>query len=87
MLAVASGDSNIDTVKILLKQNSDIHILDANGNNLIHIASKYDNSKMLQYLVQNTKVNVFERNNKGETALSIATEKKNQQIIEILTKC
>lgn len=78
MLAVAGGDSNIECVKILLVNKANTGLLDSYGNSLLHIAAIYGSSEILQYLLQNLKqMNIFERNNNGETALSIAQEKKN----------
>ena len=54
-----------------------MHIVDSFGNNLIHLAAKYESTQILAYLVENTRINAFERNEKGETALSIAQDKKN----------
>jgi ankyrin repeat protein len=62
MLAVAGGDGNLDNLKLLLNSKADLSVSDANGNNLIHIAAKYQSTKLLSYLVDNTRLNVFERN-------------------------
>lgn len=78
MLAVAGGDSNIECVRILLVNKANTGLQDSYGNSLLHIAAIYGSSEILQYLLQNLKqMNIFERNNNGETALSIAQEKKN----------
>jgi ankyrin repeat protein len=54
------------------------------GNTLPHIAAIHGNDKLLAYIVTLDKINIFERNNEGETALSIAQSKKNTKAIEIL---
>jgi ankyrin repeat protein len=62
MLAVAGGDANLENLKMLMNSKADLTVLDFNGNNLIHIAAKYQSNKLLKYLVDNTRINVFERN-------------------------
>jgi ankyrin repeat protein len=41
------------------------------GNNLLHIAAIYGNNTILEYFIKNLKIEIFSRNIKGETALSI----------------
>jgi ankyrin repeat protein len=50
----------------------------------LHIATTYGSTDILEYLINNVSVSVFERNEQGETALSIAQEKKNQRAVTLL---
>jgi ankyrin repeat protein len=60
-------------VKILLANNADTTILDTYGNNILHIAAIYGNNPAMEFLTQSSKkLNVLERNNDGDTPLSIA---------------
>lgn len=88
MLAVAEGGQNIEAVRILLANKADTTILDTYGNNILHLAALYGNNEALEYLTQSAfnKLNVSERNNDGDTPLSIVQEKKNDKGIKILEK-
>ena len=58
--------------------------MDVNKNNLLHIATKYDNTKALEYFLENTSLDLMDRNKKGETSLSIAQEKKLEKTMNVL---
>lgn len=51
---------------------------------MLHVAAYYGSTDILEYLIKNVKLNVFERNNKGETPQSIAQEKKNTRAVSIM---
>ena len=73
MLAVAGGDQNLECVRLLLQSKANPSLTDSYGNTLLHIAAIYGSNDILKYLVQNLRqISIFERNNAGETALSIA---------------
>lgn len=71
MLAVAREDSNLECVKILLQKGADYKVKDEYKNTLHHIAAINGNNNILDYLAKNLKIELFERNEKGDTALSI----------------
>lgn len=72
MLAVANGDENLEVFKLLLQAKADISLVDSFSNNLLHLAAKYNSPKIMEYLLSNSRINMFERNLTGETPLSIA---------------
>ena len=84
MLAVASDDKNLDCVKLLLKSGANFKAKDANGNSLLHIAALHSNNKILNYITKNVKLDIFERNEDGETALNICTTQKNSDGVKAL---
>lgn len=84
MLCVVNGDQNLDCVKVLLNNGADFNAKDDCGNNLLHIAASYGHNKMLDYFTKNLKIGIFERNNKGETALTICQTNKNKEGINCL---
>lgn len=73
MLCAAGGDKNLEAFKLLLKYNADYSNKDIYNNNLLHIAAQHNNNKILEYISKNLKIDIFERNNFGETALNICT--------------
>ena len=86
MLAVAKGDENFDCLQVLLAQGADFNCTDEYDNNLLHVAALYGNNKILDYLAKNLKLDLFARNNKGETALNICHTAKNQAGVVLLEK-
>ena len=84
MLAVAGTDSNLECVKLLLQKGANYKVEDEYGNNLHHIAAINGNNQILDYLAKNLKIELFSRNEKGDTPLSICQQMKNQKGIEIL---
>jgi len=71
MLAVASGDHNLDCVKLLLGAKADYNKVDFKNNTILHIAAIYGNNRILDYLMKNLQIDIFARNKDGDTAMSI----------------
>ena len=84
MLAIAKGDENLECAKLLLREGADFSRKDEYGNTVLHIAALNGNNKVLDYLSKNLKINLFERNQKGETALNICHVNKNPEGVKIL---
>lgn len=84
MLAVAGDDKNLECVKTLLKNKANYKVTDQFDNNLLHIAAMNGNNKILEYLGKNLDIEIFARNNKGETPLNIVSAAKNDDGIKIL---
>ena len=84
MLAVAGSDANIECVKTLLKHKANQKAFDKNGNTLLHIAAINSNNKILDYLGKNLDMDIFARNKKGDTALTICQNMKNIEGIGFL---
>ena len=73
MLAVTRSDENLDCVKTLLNHGASYDGLTDNfGNTVIHLAAMNGNNKILDYLTKTLKTDMFSRNKKGESALSLA---------------
>ena len=77
MLACASPESNLETVKLLLTSKADPTVIDTNGNTLLHIAAAAGRNIILEYLLKNCKIDAFARNKAGNTALTICKKTKN----------
>lgn len=85
MLSVAGGGQNIECTRLLVSKGADVTVKDPFGNTLLHIAAIYGNNEAIDFFYINShKLNVFERNHKGETPLSIAQEKKDQRSMRLL---
>ena len=83
MLAVASGDHNLDCVKLLLGAKADYNICDSKKNGLLHIAAIYQRNKILEYLLKNLQIDIFARNKAGDTALTICESSNNSKGVEL----
>lgn len=87
MLAVVSGGQNIEAVRILYANKASVSNLDSYGNNILHLAVMYGNTDALDYLLSNAKnLSIYERNEAGETPMSIAAELKNEKAMKILER-
>ena len=84
MLTVAGGDQNLDCLKLMLQNGANFICKDDFDNNLLKIAAKNNCNKMIDYIAKNLKINIFERNKEGETALNICQNLKNEQGIATL---
>jgi ankyrin repeat protein len=80
MLAIIGGDRNLECLKLLLHFKANPSLMDFDGNTLLHLCAIYNNNTILEYLLKNElSLNLYQRNNKGDTALSIATSNKNKE--------
>jgi len=84
LLAVAKSDDNLECAKSLLKFGANVHVTDEYGNTLLHVAALNGNNKILDYIAKNLKINMFERNSDGETALNICATLKNAEGVKML---
>ena len=58
------------------------------NNNILHLAAKHCvNHEVLEYVVKNAKIDIFERNSSGDTALTIAQAGNNTKAVEIIEEC
>jgi ankyrin repeat protein len=90
MLAVAGGGQNTECVRLLHSAKADLTVSDPVGNNLFHLAVRNSNLPALEYLLKNwpssVPLDLGERNKKGETPFSIATELKNESALKQLSE-
>ena len=86
MLACAGQHANLECVKHLLSNNGDYRAVDKQGNTILHIAALNSHNAIVEYLAKNLRMEIFSRNNAGETALFICKSLKNQKGVEILEK-
>lgn len=84
MLAVTSKESNLECIKIILNSGADYKKKDEFGNNLLHLAARTGNNKILDYIAKNLKIGIFERNKAGETALGICQSLNHEECTKTL---
>jgi ankyrin repeat protein len=60
-----------------LQKGANYKVEDECGNTVHHIAFLNENNNILDYLAKNSKIELFARNKKGETPLSIYQQLKN----------
>lgn len=88
MLAVMAGDKNLSVVAWLIQEGGcKTNVIDWQGNSLLHIAVKCNCPNILKFLLFNTTIDPFQRNNDGETASSMANALGNQDMISALAGC
>ncbi len=86
MLAISGTSFKcLDCIKFLLTQNANFGLKDHDQNTVLHLCAIFGNNKALEWITKNVKVDVFARNAKGETVMSIAKEKNNEEAIKTLT--
>lgn len=76
---------NFAKVKQLVSQGLDINQQDKDGNTALMISSRNHNLNITKFLLANG-ANKLIKNQKGQTALDIATKRKHQKIIDVLSK-
>ncbi len=81
--AVLSG--NNDIAKFLLGKSAGINLLDENGNNILMVAAAAGNLSSLKLIVE-AGGDVLATNKKEQTALDIAVEKGNPQMVAVLAE-
>jgi ankyrin repeat protein len=76
--------NNFECFKLLIKKNSDPLIRDNQGNNVLHLALKYNRSNMINYLIEIINLNFLSNNH--ETILQLALSYKNIELVNTLLK-
>ena len=87
MLAVSSEHGSLDVVKQLLTAGAHYKVHDkVSGDNIIHLSARWSAKiEIIEYLVKSLSSELlFERNLKGETPLSIASNLKNIKMTKLL---
>jgi hypothetical protein len=87
MLSICSEHGSLDIVKQLLTSGADFKVHDkSSGDNIIHLSARWSAKiEIIEYLVKSLSSDLlFERNEKGETPLSIASNLKNSKMTKLL---
>ena len=86
MLAIVGPQPSLECVKALLARQANYRVRETStGNNILHLAAeKCASDAVFDYLFENVKVDIFERNDAGHTSLTLCEQSlyKNQRRIE-----
>lgn len=83
---ISDDDSIIEILKLLKKYNAELTLQDFNKNNILHLASKYENIRVVKFIVEDLKLSLLvnEIDREGQSPISISS---NQNIIDYLKSC
>lgn len=84
-LHAAVEESHYEAVKLLIKYNAKINIVDKDGNTPLHYAAENGDLSIVEYLLQ-CKANINAKNKYGISALHLAVKEEEYDIIEHLVK-
>ncbi len=88
MLAVASGDKNIETVKWMIEEvECNTKEKDWQDNTVLHLAVRYNCKEIVSYLICANLVDPFQKNQAGESAVSMAQALGLDEVSKILSLC
>jgi ankyrin repeat protein len=85
ILSKAIKRSNLSIVQLLLAHGADVNAIDKRGNTPCMEAAKLQKKSVVEALLATKKVNLAQKNSEGNTALQIATEIGNKDIITLLS--
>jgi len=83
-LHVAAALGDLDTFCLLLKYQSNLEAVDNNGSTPLLTAAWNDRLSIIKYLLDEQVCRIDHQDNQGATALSIACQKGNQDIVQEL---
>ena len=83
MLKISIENNFIEMIKSLLKDGFKVNQKDENGDTMLIYAAEYGKNEIARYLLQNS-ADVNITNNQGKTALGVAVEKNNFELVELL---
>ena len=84
-LLLAAHCANLEIIQHLLNSGFDLKALDWQKNNILHIAVKLNRLELVEILV-NTEVEVYARNQLGQTPISLARDRNLVSIEEFLSQ-
>lgn len=82
----AAIGSNLEVVKFVLNQDSEINVKDINGQNPLHVAAAYGREATVEYFLEKTQLYVDDVDNYRKTSLHITAQNGHKNTVEILLK-
>ncbi|KAL1487948.1 hypothetical protein ABEB36_015331 [Hypothenemus hampei] len=83
-----SEEARLEKIKEYLRNGADINAVDRNNkdNTVLHVAVKKDYKIIVEYLLRQPKANTHIFNVDGKTAIDLARDLNNQNILDLFTK-
>ena len=77
---------SVSTVKALFGGDIGHDVTEnSTGNNILHLAAKYSTDiNVLEYVLKNARLDIFARNNEGDTALTLCQSVGNSEGVTII---
>ena len=88
-LALVTPNQSVGTVKALFGRDVNHGVTEnSTGNNILHLAAKYSTDiNVLEYVLKNARLDIFARNNEGDTALTLCQSVGNSEGVTIINQC
>ena len=86
-LAIVSPHYQFESIQMLVEAGADTTVLTKNtGNNILHLSLIHSkNLNLINYLLQDVKIDIFQRNKKeGQTAMDLATALNNKEAMGVI---
>ncbi|MHA7841558.1 MAG: ankyrin repeat domain-containing protein [Gammaproteobacteria bacterium] len=84
----AAENGELEILKMLKESGADIHGVDANGNNALHLASMYSGDvSTVEWLLELKSIDINSRGEYGMTAFLLAASKGKYKILRLLENC
>lgn len=85
-LHCAAQSGHLDIVKELLEYGANINSKDKNGYNILHFACFHNHHALVEYLIQNTSINMNDTTNSMEMAIDLTSSKEIIGLLKPLQK-
>ncbi|CAD5116603.1 DgyrCDS5478 [Dimorphilus gyrociliatus] len=85
-LHIAAMCGKIEKIKCLMENGASLHVLDENGNCLLHSAARADQAAFIQNVLEIDESLANKQNFNGETPLHVAAKLGNEESVKILMR-
>ncbi|TJY43108.1 ankyrin repeat domain-containing protein [Cohnella pontilimi] len=82
--AAIAGERNIEVIQLLLQHHADTSIFDTNGHTSLHTAAFHEDNAEIIHLLIKYGANVNAKPEGGKTARTVAEERGNHKVAELL---
>ncbi|XP_067653192.1 ankyrin-3-like [Haliotis asinina] len=83
---IAAYDGNNEAFDILVKRGADLSVTDEDGDNILHVACRGRNVKIVNYILMQNIVDINEENRGALTPVMIAAGTGEREIFDVLVK-
>lgn len=75
--------NQVETVKILINNGSNVQWKDMKQNNLLHMAGAKERTDIARLLIATNRININDKNDVGDSPLHLASETKNLELVQV----